>query len=348
MNAILGFTSFLNLNSTTAERRSKYVDIIENSGNQLLRIIEDLLEISALETQHVQVIESKFKLNQLITELFTIFTSQPTGKDIKFSLIKPLEDNDSYIQTDDSKLRKILTNLIENAIKYTIKGSIQVGYEVRKNDITVFVKDTGIGIEESRQQNIFERFSQAEHDMSKRIGGLGLGLSLVKENVKLLGGNIKLESKLNEGSTFRVSIPNCRIEPTHRRMENNFVNNNTLNILIVEDEEVNFIYLETLFGEIAPDYNIVHAKNGIEAIHLCKNHNFELIFMDIKMPEMNGYETCEEILKLNTNQKIIAQTAYTSDDEKTKAKLSGCVDFMSKPININSMQKILDKHICQL
>jgi PAS domain S-box-containing protein len=348
MNAILGFTSFLNLKSTTSVRRNKYIEIIESSGNQLLRIIDDLLEISALETQHIQVVETRFSLNQIITELFTIFKSQSKDKNISFKLIKPLNDNESYILTDDSKLRKILTNLIENAVKYTVEGFIEVGYKINNNDITIYVKDTGIGIEESRHQNIFERFSQAEHDMSKRIGGLGLGLSIVKENVKLIGGSIELKSKPGKGSTFSVIIPNCRVQAYNSTSETNFVCNQTLNILVVEDEDVNFLYLKTLFEEVAPDYNIIHASNGLEAIHLCKNHNFELVFMDIKMPQMNGYETCEEILKFNSSQKIIAQTAYTSNDDKTKARLAGCIDFMSKPIKIESMQKILDKYIYQL
>lgn len=343
MNAILGFSNFLDLDSISISKRKQYVNIIKNSGNQLLRIIDDILEISALETNHVQVINSKFNLNILLTELFTIFESQAKNQNLALYLNKGLRDHECTILSDESKLRKIMINLIENALKYTYEGYVEIGYQTIENSLILYVRDSGVGISESRQEHIFERFSQAQDELSKKSGGLGLGLSIVKENVKLLGGSIELSSKIKAGSNFTINIPNC-ICSTSSSTQNLEVNKK-YEVLIAEDEEINFLYLESLMEQIAPSCRITHAKDGLEALEMCIDNNYDLVFMDIKMPKMNGYEATTEIKKRKPKLNIVAQTAYSTQEDQMKAKLAGCNDFMSKPISLKKIQKILDEFL---
>jgi len=345
MNAIIGFSDFLDLNSITAEKRKQYINIIKSSGNQLLRIIDDILEISALETNHVQLINAEFNLNSLLTELFTIFQPQAKKQNLALYLHKGLHDGNSHIISDESKLRKITSNLIENSLKFTKEGSIEIGYHANDKNIELYVKDSGIGISTNRHDKIFERFSQAEGEISKKTGGLGLGLSIVRENVKLLGGTIQLYSTPGEGSKFSIHIPNCIISKISSSYNSKKSAKKEYNILIAEDEELNYFYFESLMEEIAPYCKLIHAKNGLEAIELCKKNDFDLVLMDIKMPEMNGYEATVEIKKHKPNLNVIAQTAYSTAEDKAKAKLAGCVDFLSKPISMVTVQKILDKFL---
>ncbi len=343
MNAILGFANFLDLDSISTAKRKQYTNIIKNSGNQLLRVIDDILEISALETNHVQITKSKFNLNNLLTELFTIFQSQAKNQNLALYLNKGLSDHECTILSDESKLRKIMINLIENALKYTYEGYVEIGYQSIENSLILYVRDSGIGISKSRQEHIFERFSQAQDELSKKSGGLGLGLSIVKENVKLLGGSIELSSKIKEGSNFAINIPNCicsTISPSQ-----NLEANKKYEVLIAEDEEINFLYLESLMEQIAPSCRITHAKDGLEALEMCIDNNYDLVFMDIKMPKMNGYEATTEIKKRKPELNIVAQTAYSTQEDQMKAKLAGCNDFMSKPISLKKIQKVLDEFL---
>ncbi|WP_421920510.1 PAS domain S-box protein [Marinifilum sp.] len=344
MNAILGFTEFLELESISSEKRNQYIGIIKNSGFQLLRIIDDILEISALETKHVQLIEDDFNLNNLLTELFTIFQPQSKKQKLALYLHKDLNDDCCEIRSDELKLKKILINLIENALKFTNSGSIEIGYYSNKSNLELYVKDTGIGIEPERHTHIFERFSQAEGDISKKLGGLGLGLSIVKENVKLLKGNIRLISELGKGSMFIISLPNCLIS-THIRSTEEEKDKKQYNILIAEDEEINYFYFKSLMEKIAPHCKLEHAKNGTEALEMCKEKDFDIVFMDIKMPEMNGYEATAKIKKIKPNQNIVAQTAYSTNEDKIKARVAGCNEFLSKPLSLKNVQNLLDKYL---
>ncbi|NOU61053.1 hybrid sensor histidine kinase/response regulator [Marinifilum caeruleilacunae] len=343
MNAILGFTEFLELENITPIKRTQYINIIKNSGFQLLRIIDDILEISALETKHVQLIESNFNLNNLLTELFTIFQPQAKKQNLSLYLHKDLNDENCIIRSDETKLKKVLMNLLENSLKYTNVGSIEMGYHVKENRLELYVKDTGIGIDTARHSHIFERFSQAEGEISKKQGGLGLGLSIVKENVKLLKGEIQLISEINQGSKFIITLNNCLIN-NYKEQENDD-NQKDCAILVAEDEEINYFYFKSLMEEIAPQCRLEHAKNGIEAVEMCKNKDFEIVFMDIKMPEMNGYEATMQIKKMKPGQNIIAQTAYSTDDDKVKARVAGCNDFLSKPISMKTVQQLLQKYL---
>lgn len=347
MNGILGFSQLLCNNDITEEKQKNYIRIIRNSGKQLLRIIDDILEISKLGTKQVKAINSKVCLNDLFLELFSIFDIKAKENKTPLYLKKGLSDKESTIKTDSSKLSKILSNLLENAVKFTNTGSIEFGYYLQENKLHIYVKDTGIGILKEKQNIIFERFSQEEKGISEQTGGLGLGLSIAKENAELLGGTISLKSKKGEGSTFYIIIPYNPADfkaPDNTVKKNNIIERNKT-ILIVEDEEVNYIYIETLLEYFNKDIIKLHAKDGKQAVKLCREReDIDVVLMDLKMPVMDGYEATKEIKKFRPDLPIIAQTAYSTPEEKEKALLAGCDDFISKPISKEIFSKVINKY----
>ncbi len=356
MNGILGFSQFLSKPDLSKKKMENFINIIQSSGKQLLRIIDDILEISKLGTKQVKAIEADVCINDLLFGLFSIFDIKAKENDIHLYLKKDLSDTQSHIYTDRSKLVKILSNLLENALKFTNTGFIEFGYKLKETKIEFYVKDTGIGIKGKSQKTIFERFSQEEKELSQHVGGLGLGLSIAKENAELLGGTITLESTKGEGSIFYISIP---YKPVIQDNKNSDLIKNHIKrthdkkctLLIVEDEEVNYLYLETLLQdeiEIALDCTLIHAKNGHEAVTICKKTNIDFILMDIKMPIMNGYEATKLIKEIKPNIPIVAQTAYSSPEHIEEARLAGCDDFISKPINQKNLTAILNKYLSLL
>ncbi len=207
MNAIMGFSQMLDSPDISDESRKYYSEIVQNNCDQLLKVIEDILEISNLEMKTGKITETKFFLNDFLLELFTIFNLKAQKNNISFIINNGLRDNESEIITDKTKLNRIISNLLENAFQYTHKGSIEMGYSISQDKLILYVKDTGMGISMQNHENIFERFSKEENEISQKLGGLGLGLSISKENAKLLGGDITLESVKGKGSTFYVTIP---------------------------------------------------------------------------------------------------------------------------------------------
>lgn len=351
MNGILGFSDLLNDTNLPENKRKQYVNIIQNSGKLLMRIIDDILEISQLETKQVNVIENEICLNDMLLELFSIFDITAKENKTPLYLKNGLSDIQSKILTDATKLNKILSNLLENALKFTTEGFVEFGYKQIDNELEIYVKDTGIGIKKDKQTAIFERFSQEEKELSKNVGGLGLGLSIAKENAELLGGKITLQSEKGKGATFFVTIP---YKPTSSKNEKDNSNNENIKekqdkrtILIVEDEEINYLYIKTLLEDkIEIDCNILHAIHGKDAVEMCKeNKDINFVLMDLKMPVMNGFEATKLISKLKPNLPIVAQTAYTTNDDKEKALLAGCDDFISKPISKETLNKILNKYL---
>ncbi len=350
MNGILGFSKVLERPNLSEEKRKHYIKIIQNSGNQLMQIIDDILEISKLETKQVKAIEEEVNLNNLLIETFAIFDIRAKENGTPLYLHKNLSDKESIILTDPTKLNKILSNLLENALKFTNEGFIEFGYNIVEKEegsfLQIFVKDTGIGIKPENQEIIFKRFSQEEKELSQKVGGLGLGLSIAKENTEILGGKITLKSVKGKGSTFFVTIP---YKPVIH--QNSFNNKGTTNktektILITEDEEINYLYISLLIETIDSKIKILHAKNGEEAIEICKkNKKINLVLMDLKMPVMNGFKATKKIKELCPDLPIVAQTAYTRQEEKEEAFFVGCIDFLSKPISEVNLTKILKKHL---
>lgn len=354
MNGIIGFSDMLNKQDIKPEKRKRYTELIQSSGKQLLRIIDDILEISTLETKQASIDKEAFCLNDVIMELFSIFNLKAVEKHLPIKIKLGLPDWQSEIISDKTRLQKILSNLLENALKFTLEGSIEFGYNLVNNQLKIYVKDTGIGISPQSVETIFERFSQEEKEMSRKHGGLGLGLSISLENAKLLDGDITLASEKGKGSTFTVSIPYIPVEPieeiSNKLKEKTFgdtVEKDSINILIAEDEEMNFLFLEALLDEVSElNFNILHAMNGEEALEIIQSTtNIDIALMDIKMPIMNGYEATQKIKSFRPDLPIIAQTAYSTEIDKQKALNHGCNDYISKPIDKDQLYDLLKKYL---
>ena len=350
MNGIVGFSDMLQEHGISAEKLSYFSKIIKDSSSQLLRIIDDILEISILETDKVTPLEEEFNLNELIMQLFSVFNLKARERNIPIYQKKALKDKDSLIITDKTKLLKIMNNLLENALKYTDEGYIEMGYSVDNEDLVLYVKDTGIGIANENHVAIFERFTQEEKEVSARSGGLGLGLAIARENAHLLGGNITLASTKGEGSTFTVTLPyksSLKVNAANQqtvtvdRIPGNY------NILVAEDEEINYLYIEALFQQYNHSgLNLMHARNGKEVIEFTLGVNaIDLILMDIKMPFVDGYEATRIIKSQNPGIPIIAQTAYTSESDQSLALECGFDAFLSKPVNKHKFFELVNKYL---
>lgn len=352
MNGILGFSEMLTDPLLSNEKRQYFSSIIKNSSHQLLRIIDDILDISILETKQVKLNKTQVNINDLFLELFSIFDIKGKERRIPIYINKTLKDAEAIITTDVSKLNKILSNLVENALKFTTEGFVELAYYKENNNLIFSVRDTGIGILKKNVDRIFERFSQESKDIAHTHGGLGLGLSIAKENAQLLGGDIWVKSKKGAGSTFYVSIPYVSedLDLYERTKNDHLVAENPLKsykVLIAEDEEINMLYLETILAEMdALDLNLLHAKNGKEAVDMCKTQpDIDLVLMDIKMPIMNGYEAALRIKAEYPNMPIIAETAYSTESDSDYALNHGCDDFISKPIEKEKLFNLIKKYL---
>ncbi|MFD1294004.1 PAS domain S-box protein [Lutibacter holmesii] len=347
MNGILGFINLLNEPNLSKSKIGEYSAIINKSGERLLNTINDIIDIAKIEAGEVVISTSEVSVEAQIQELYAFFLPEAKEKGLTFSVKTSNKIKDLTIVTDGHKLHGILTNLIKNALKFTEKGEISLGYYLKENTIEFQVKDTGIGIPKNRINCIFNRFEQADIEDSRVFEGSGLGLAITKAYITMLGGEIFVQSTEGNGSTFTFSLPH-----TQKTTEEAVLTQNTieygkstiknLNLLIVEDDTVSSYFLETILKD---DFlNITIVENGIEAIAYCKNNpDIDLILMDIKMPLMNGYDATKEIRKFNKDVLIIAQTAYAMSGDKEKALEIGCNDYVVKPINKELLFQTIEK-----
>lgn len=348
MNGILGFTSLLENPDLSAEKQQQYIQVISKSSKRLLTTLNDIMDISKIDSGQVSLTYTKTEINKELNSLFNFYKPEAETKNLHFSIKKGLSDELAIIETDTSKFYAILSNLIKNAIKYTEKGSIEFGYQLKDNSLEFYVKDTGIGVAKNRQEAIFERFVQADIEDTKVMEGTGLGLTISRLYAEMLGGKIWLTSKQNKGSVFYFSLPFAKnIQPINWEVkdaeiiqsEQPTVANKKLKILVAEDEEYAFEFLAIILEEISDE--IVHAKNGIEAVTAAKENKFDLILMDIKMPHMNGLEATKAIRKFNKDVIIIAQTAFAFPEDREKALEIGCNEYISKPIVLEKLKELL-------
>ncbi len=348
MNGIMGFSNLLCELEGCSEIQKNYSKIIRNSSVQLLSIIDDILEISTLETKQLVTHNDTFDVNQMLMELFAIYDLKSKERNLPLYLNKAMPNKSLNIISDRVKINKILSNLLDNAFKFTSDGKIEFGYLIEDRNIIFFVKDTGIGILPEKITRIFERFSQESDETAQLFGGLGLGLSIAKENTELLGGNIKVESEKGKGTSFHIEIPNV-VVLTNADLKEDTLNEkeNSITVLIAEDEEVNYLYLETILGSLkAYKVKLIHASDGEKAVEECLNNDsVDLVLMDIKMPVMNGYIAAEKIKKVRPHLPIIAQTAYSTSAERELALNNGCDDFISKPIIKKELILLINKHL---
>jgi len=349
MNGILGFAGLLKQPELTGDQQQKYINIIEKSGARMLNIINDIVDISKIEAGQMKLSISETNVNDKLEYIYTFFKPEVEKKGLKFFLKNNLLSNEATIVTDKEKFIAILNNLVKNAIKYTNKGTIELGCEKKDNYLECFVKDTGIGIRKDRQEVIFERFIQADIEDKMARQGAGLGLAISKSYVELLCGKIWVVSKDGEGSSFHFTVP-CSSETDDKKriiqdVTKGIMENQTrkLKILIAEDDKTSEMLMTIEINAISKE--ILIARTGIETIEVCRNNpDIDLILMDIQMPEMNGYKATQQIRQFNKEVVIIAQTAYGLTGDREKALEAGCNDYISKPINKVELMTLIQKY----
>lgn len=349
MNGILGFSDLLLETDLSHNEQKEYIDIIRKSGRRMLNIINDIIDISKIESNQMEIHLQPANINEKIKYTYKLFHPNIENNKLKLQYCTPLPDSESTIITDGEKVYAILTNLVSNAIKYTLKGNVEFGYTVKEDageisEFEFFVKDTGIGIPEDLQKSIFERFVQADIPERKAIQGAGLGLAITRAYVEMLGGRIWLESCEGEGSCFYFTIPAKKsIEPENQAGssgENGSPEKpEDLKILIVEDDSISKLLVKKTVQDFSE--RIEEAGNEFEAIEICReNPDLDLVLMDIQMPGMDGYEATRKIREFNQDIVIIAQTAFSFATDKQKVIDAGCNDHISKPL---SKEKLLSK-----
>ncbi len=350
MNGILGFTELLKEPTLTNAELQEYIQTIQISGARMLNTINNIVDVSKIESGLMEVNIKETNLNEKVEFTYKFFKPEADKKGLRLIFKTGLPAIKDNIKTDNEKVYGILTNLIKNAIKFTFEGSIEFGYEKKGDFLEFYVKDTGVGIPGNQKELIFERFRQGSESHNRKYEGSGLGLSIAKSYVTMLGGDIRVESEEGKGSIFYFSIPYIPVSDQMSAIEDlAFIENKEvlikkLKILIVEDDEISYALLSRVVQKISKE--VLHAMTGIEAIEACrKNADFDLILMDIRMPQMNGLEATQLIRQFNKNVIIIAQSAYGFSDDFELASNAGCNDYITKPINKTLLFEIIKKHI---
>jgi len=354
MNAIIGFTDLLLNDKIKESERKEYLKLILQSGNMLVKIIDDIIDISKIESRQITICPVKFDISDLLSELHSVFREfirKDEGKEIDL-ILNIDEVDDTVLVTDPHRLKQVFNNLLSNAQKFTSKGFIEFGFKsVDENHAYFYVKDTGIGIPGDKQKLIFDRFTQIEDSYTKEFGGTGLGLTITKNIITLMGGNIWVESESGKGTTFHFILPknhgkemvtkdpNLRLSDIKEKLSLK-----KHHILIAEDEEINYYYLYEVLRKTGA--KVIWAKNGLEAINVVEsNPNIDMVLMDIKMPEVNGLEAIKYIKLIRPELPIIAQTAFVMDNDREICLKAGCVDFIKKPIKVDQLIEMIARHI---
>lgn len=346
MNSIVGFSQLLQDKTITETDKDEYLEMISKSSDQLLNIVNEVLDISLIETGNISINKKRVHLNSLLDVIYQSHKSQ-IKKNIEFFLTKGLSDPLSTILTDEIKVAQILNNLINNAIKFTDNGHIKFGYSLINKELEFFIEDTGIGIDSEFHDKIFERFLKVDKDNLRLYDGVGLGLAICKGNVDLLKGRIWMESKPANGSSFFFTIPYEPIVEEVSIQKNKDFSSSYLNdykILVAEDDEINYLYIKEIFKGTGAE--ILHAVNGKEAVEICQaNNKIDILLIDIKMPVMNGYEAIKQIREIRPGLPIIAQTAFALSNEMLKAFNAGSNDYISKPFKKDQLLALVIKHL---
>ena len=346
MNSIVGFSQLLKDDETSVTEKAEYLDMIAKSSDQLLNTVNEVLDISLIETGNISINKKRVHLNSLLEEIY--FSNKSLIKNnIAFSLIKGLSDPLSLILSDDIKVRQIINNLLNNAIKFTDNGYIRFGYSLVNNELEFFIEDTGIGIDVEFHDKIFERFRKIGQGNMRLYDGVGLGLAICKGNVDLLKGKIWIESEPGKGSRFLFTIPYEPVSEEETVNKNNSYHVNSLSnltVLVAEDDEINWVYIKEIFKGSGAE--ILRAVNGKEAVEICKSNNkIGIVLIDIKMPVMNGYEAIKQIREFRPDLPIIAQTAFALSNEMLKAFNAGSSDYISKPFKKDQLLAMVTKHL---
>ncbi|MBF0398300.1 MAG: response regulator, partial [Desulfobacterales bacterium] len=348
LNGILGYTQILKQEKELTERQTRAIDTIHRSGEHLLLMINDILDLSKIEAKKIELIQSKFYFIVFLKTIADIIQVQAIHKSLDFEY-KFDENLPKGILADEKRLRQILLNLLNNAVKFTIKGKVIFHVSCIENKIFFHIEDTGIGIPSEKIDEIFSPFQQI-HDRRFRIEGTGLGLSISRELVKLMGGNLEVKSILGKGSTFyfNIELPETEIDDSIDNLEYREIigyEGKTRKILIVDDIQVNRMVLKEMLSLLK--FEIEEAIDGHDAIEKAENFNPDLILMDFIMPNLSGFEAT---IKIKTSLKgantvIIGTSADVKDQARDKGLAAGCVDFISKPVLADELLKKISHYL---
>jgi PAS domain S-box-containing protein len=353
MNGILGFAELLREQNLTGQEQEQYLNIIEKSGRRMLNIINDIISISKIEAGLMTLSVQESNINTQLNYIYTFFTPEVAQKNLKFTCHSDVSAERATIYTDKEKMYAILTNLVKNAIKYTEKGFIEFGVKDKNDTFEFYVKDSGIGIPKDKLKDIFERFIQAERIDQTINQGAGLGLSITKAYVEMIGGTISVQSEIGKGSCFTFTIPReIKNQPTlnleviiqNSKSSSNSSSQKTTKIIVAEDDDSSLKYLTLILKKRG--YDVFSVSSGAEAVELVNQiHDIDIALLDIQMPIMDGYEASKLIRSLNKNITIIAQTAFVQENDKSQMLHQCFDDFLSKPVKPNDLFEIIDKYL---
>lgn len=356
MNAIIGFVDIICEPDTESNEREDCAEIVKSNCDSLMNLIDDILDISRIEAEQLNIAEEAFDLNKLLRDLDNSFRTQTKDYDsnaFSFVLAEHLDPDPQLIITDPRRLRQILTNLISNAIKFTSKGSVSASYEIDADNqkIIFTVEDTGIGIPADQLDFIWDRFRKIEDQNQKTLfRGTGLGLAITRNLVELLGGEISVTSQLNEGTRFVFSLPYKTPAPESQSTETPqapvHANQGTpsprnVTILVAEDENDNYLLVDRIIS--SRDVAVLRAENGAQAVEMCREmgNQIDLILMDIKMPVLDGKRATVQIKEKFPRLPIIAYTAYASQTEREAIMEYGFDGYIRKPISRKELERVI-------
>ena len=349
LNAIEGFSRVM-AETDSPEDRMKFMEIIESNNGRLLALINDILDLSRVEAGEISIKKGMTDLNDLCHSLQNIFKFRCPDT-IQLVWNKP--NMKVTLNTDANRVTQVFSNLIGNALKHTVKGSITYGYRLINDgsEVEFFVTDTGSGIDPNDMENIFGTYVSRDADVQN---GYGLGLALCKNIVERMEGRISVQSRLGEGSTFRFVLPfegtiggmaqSTRTTTNSRTIRSTTMTNlqNAPMILVAEDEDSNYELVRIVLSK---RYRLLRAVNGIEAVTLCEDEHPDMILMDIRMPGMNGLDATRIIKEVSHDIPVVALSAYAFDENIREAKAAGCDDFMAKPFRVEDLLDMVEKYV---
>ena len=353
LNSVVGFSNLLLADDITREVKEQYFEHITYNSEKLLQIIGDIIDLSRLESSQIELKSEEVSVTRLVKEVIdeAMQVIRRNEKTITVRVITQLDENNDRILSDRIWLKRVLNHLMDNAIKFTLDGSVELSYYLQNGDIVFKIKDTGIGINKENLGRIFEEFQQEIDGHHRPFEGLGIGLTLVKEVIERMGGKILVQSEKGIGSLFTFSIPYRRTGTTGMKTEDSQKDQLAGNIdwsahkcLLVDDNVDVLTYLKRILLDTG--INIISASSGAEALEIIsKTPDLDLILLDLQMPEINGLDVTKEIRKINSNIPVIAQTAYIFEDEKAGILQAGCDACLIKPILKDNLITVMSSFI---
>jgi signal transduction histidine kinase len=359
MNAIIGFSEVLAEEKPLTGQQKEYIKMILDSSKHLLSLINDILDFSKIETGRMDVENVECDIRSLLAAIESTMNPNAKQKRLEFK-IECTDDVPATILTDPAKVRQCLVNLVSNAIKFTEWGYIKISVNRISKDDKSFVEfevsDTGIGIPPEKLDSIFDAFTQVDGSTTRKYGGTGLGLTITKQLAGLIGGQISVESEVGKGSKFKFVMPitntagsqdrkvgHCEEAAATQTADQKINAQFSGGVLVVEDIKMNQTLIKTLLEKLG--FVVTIAEDGLEAIEVVKKQHFEMIFMDVQMPEMNGYDATKRLRNLEIKTPIIAITASITDDDEQKCLEAGYDNYITKPIDKAHLIKIISSYL---